>query len=307
MLKESLIRRIFITTLALIILLLICFFPDNNNYQEELTYHKASKIPIFLIDDKNYVARTSILKTSMTNDDLIKEIIDILTINSLKSVYIPNGFKAIIPKDTKLLDIKLENNLLSLNFSQEFLNIENNNEDKLLEALLYSLTELKEVQKISLFVEGKQLLKLPSGKKIPKVIDKTIGINKIYNISSLKDTTKTTIYYLSKNDDFYYYIPITMIDNRNMAKVEIIIKELKTTPIYQTNLISYLATNTNLTNYELLENKISLSFDNYLLANLDNKDILEEVKYSLVLSLRDTYNVQEVSLNILNNVENFKV
>ena len=80
-------------------------------------------------------------------------------------------------------------------------------------------------------------------------------------------------------------------------KAEIIIKELKSTPIYHTNLISYLAASTNLSNYELLENSISLSFDNNLIANINDKEMLEEVKYSIALSMKDSYDIDEVLFN----------
>lgn len=120
-------------------------------------------------------------------------------------------------------------------------------------------------------------------------------------MDSIKDTNKTTVYYLSKYDDYYYYVPVTKISNETGEKAEIIIKELKSTPIYHTNLISYLAASTNLTNYELLENSISLSFDNHLLANLNDEDMLEEVKYSIALSLRDSYGIEKVLFNFPEN------
>ena len=40
-----------------------------------------------------------------------------------KENYIPEGFKAIIPKNTKILEISLDNELLKVNFSKEFLNV----------------------------------------------------------------------------------------------------------------------------------------------------------------------------------------
>ena len=123
-----------------------------------------------------------------------------------------------------------------------------------------------------------------------------------YNLDSIKDTSKTTIYYLSKNNDFYYYVPVTEITNNNTERVEVIINNLKSTPTYHTNLISYLTASANLESYELLENSISLSFNNALLANLEEKQIKEEVKYSIALSLRDTYNVKEVSFNVDNEL-----
>ncbi len=304
MLKKSAIRRIILASLALLILLIIYFFPSNETYIEEsLTYVEEIEMPIFLIDKNDYVARTTIVKNKEKTEDIIKEIIDALTIGGDKSSYIPDSFKAIIPKDTKVIDLSLNDGLLKINFSQEFLNVAKEYEEKMLESIIYSLTELNEIKEIMIFVQGEKLTELPhSHKKLPNVLNKNYGINKIYNLDSIKDTSKTTIYYLSKNNDFYYYVPVTEITNNNTERVEVIINNLKSTPTYHTNLISYLTASANLESYELLENSISLSFNNALLANLEEKQIKEEVKYSIALSLRDTYNVKEVSFNVDNEL-----
>ena len=298
MLRRSSIRRIMLATLALFLLLIIYFFPTSPNINESLSYIEKEEIPIFLVDNMEYIARTSIIKTSDNADDLIKEVIESLTIGSNKSNYIREGFKAVIPENTKVLDIKLEDSILTINFSKEILNVSVDNEEKMLEAIIYSLSEIKDIKKIKILVEGKPLTNLPnSNKKLPELLDKNYGINKIYNLDSIKDTSKTTIYYLSKYNDYYYYVPVTKISNENIEKAQIIINELKTTPIYHTNLISYLAASTNLTNYEILEESISLSFDNHLLAGIDDEDMLEEVKYAISLSIRDSYGIDEVIFN----------
>lgn len=308
MIKKSSIRRICVATLALFILLIIYFFPNNDTIiKEHLNYIKRDEMPIFLIDNSNYVARTSIVKSSKNINEQIKEIIETLTNNSKKSSYIRDGFKPIIPQNTKVIDIKLDNEILTINFSKELLNIDKDNEEKMIEAIIYSLTEIKEIKKIKILVENNSLTKLPnSQKKLPDYLDKNYGINKIYNLDSIKESTKTTIYYLSKFQDYHYFVPVTKINNEKTEKVEIIIKELKSTPIYQTNLISYLAASANITNYELLENGIKLSFNNYLIANIKEEEALEEVKYSIALSLRDTYGINEVIFSIPNN-ENTKI
>ena len=301
MIKKSSFRRIMVATLALFILLIIYFFPTTTPIEESLSYIEKQEMPIFLVDSMEYVARTTIVKESDKTEDLIIEIIESLTTNSQKSNYIREGFKAIIPENTKVLNTKLENNILTINFSKEILNVKKEDEEKMIEAIIYSLMEIPEIKKIKILVEGNTLSELPnSKKKLPEILDKNYGVNKIYNLDSIKDTSKTTIYYLSKYNDYYYYVPVTKVSNESMQKAEIIIKELKTTPIYHTNLISYLAASTNLTNYELLENSIALSFDNHLLANIDDKDILEEVKYSIALSLRDSYDIKEVLFNYPN-------
>ncbi len=298
MLRKSSIRRIMLATLALFLLLIIYFFPTSPSISESLSYIEKEEMPIFLVDNMDYIARTSIVKNSDNTTDLIKEVIESLTIGSTKSNYIREGFKAIIPEGTKVLDLKLEDSILTINFSKELLNVSQDTEEKMLEAIIYSLTEINSVKKIKILVEGKSLTNLPnSNKKIPELLDKNYGINKIYNLDSIKDTSKTTIYYLSKYNDYYYYVPVTKISNENLEKAEIIINDLKTTPIYHTNLISYLAASTNLTNYEILEDSISLSFDNHLLAGIDDEDMLEEVKYAISLSIRDSYGINEVIFN----------
>ena len=308
MIKKSSTRRICVATLTLFILLIIYFFPSNDTIiKEHLSYITKDEMPIFLVDNKDYVARTSIVKNSSETIEQIKEIIEALTKNTKKSSYIRDGFKPIIPEGTKILDLKLEENILTINFSKELLNVVHCDEQKMIEAIIYSLTEIKDIKKIKILVEGKPLTNLPnSNKKLPEYLDKSYGINKIYNIDSIKETTKTTIYYLSKNKDYYYYVPVTKVSNEKTERVEIIIKELKSTPIYHTNLISYLAASANMTNYELLESTISLSFNNYLIANMKEEDILEEVKYSIALSIRDTYGINEVIFNIP-DTENTKI
>jgi hypothetical protein len=308
MIKKSSIRRICVATLTLFILLIIYFFPSNDTViKEHLSYITKDEMPIFLVDNSDYVARTSIVKNSSETIEQIKEIIEALTKNTKKSSYIRDGFKPIIPEGTKILDLKLEENILTINFSKELLNVVHCDEQKMIEAIIYSLTEIKDIKKIKILVEGKPLTNLPnSNKKLPEYLDKSYGINKIYNIDSIKETTKTTIYYLSKNKDYYYYVPVTKVSNEKTERVEIIIKELKSTPIYHTNLISYLAASANMTSYEMLENAISLSFNNYLIANIKEEDILEEVKYSIALSIRDTYGINEVIFNIP-DTENTKI
>ena len=150
-----------------------------------------------------------------------------------------------------------------------------------------------------IFIEGQSLTTLPVSKKnLPLVLDKSYGINKIYNLDSIKKTTKTTIYYMSKYDDNLYYIPITKVSNENANPVEVIVNELKSTPIYETNLISYLNASYELQDYEVLENSITLSFNNSLIANLSDETVTEKVRYTLALSLRDTYNIENIVINL---------
>ena len=299
MLKNHALRKILKSTVALFILLLLCIFPKENtdSFSQEVIYIDELTIPIYTIDKHNYVARTNVAKRN--NNDDIKYIIDLLTIDSLTSITLPDGFISIIPKNTKLISYDLKEGLLKLNFSEEFLNISQDNSRKMIESIVYSLCELDNVDKIMIFIENEKLNTLPNSNiTIPLTLDKSFGVNVVFNLIDIKNTTKATIYYIGKNQDSYYYIPITKITNNDTEAVEVIVNELKTTPIYETNLISYLNASYELKDYQILENAIELSFNNQLIANLDEKDIEEKVKYTLALSLRDTYNIEDITINI---------
>ena len=83
---------------------------------------------IYLVDNNNYVSRVSTILTSTKLEDKIKEIINILTIGS--NNYIREGFKKVIPKNTKLLNLEIQDQLVKLNFSKELLNVEQYTKDK---------------------------------------------------------------------------------------------------------------------------------------------------------------------------------
>ena len=295
MLKKLAIKKIIIVSLSFVVLLLIYFFPTTENYNinTTLTYIEPATIPIYLLDHNDLVSRFEIIKNSENTNNLVQEVIDNLTIDGNNSSHIPDNFKKIIPKNTKIINQDLSDGLLKINFTKELLNVKEEEEIKLIESLIYTLTEIEGIEKIMIFVEGENLKELPKTKKIlPNILDRTYGINKVYELESIKEINKITTYYISKMDGFSYYTPVTTITNKQKEKIEVIIEKLKSAPTYQTNLVSYLTASAELLNYQILENSVNLSFNNHIL-NLNNNEILEEVKYTIALSIRDTYNINE--------------
>lgn len=307
MLKKGILKRITISSLALVILLITYFFPTKmeSKIPQTLSYSDIKTSAVYVLDKASWVSRIPIKVNASETLEKAKEILNILTIKSKESEYLPTDFYGVIPVGTTILDLSLDKGILKIDFSKEVLNTTKDLERKMIEAIVYSLTELNEVENVLIFVEGEQLLELPFSKeKLPTILNKDFGINKVYDIDSIKNTTKTTIYYGSKQNDNFYYVPVTYVENNPQEKVEVIIEKLKTSPLYESNLVSFLHANAEMTNYEILENEIKLSFNNYLLDDLTSGNVLEEVKYTIFLSIRDTYNVDKVEFNVENDSEN---
>ena len=310
MLKKMLLRKIAVATSLVIIMLMLYLVPANKdeidlNKNQKLEYVYPNDLEvIYLLDNNNYLSRT---KISVNNkDELSKatDLIETLTDGGKKSSIIPNGFKSLLPKNTKVLDLTLKDKVLTINFSKEFNNINASLEEKLIESLAYTLTSINGIDKIKIMVEGTPLSKLPNSKiKLPEYLDKNYGINKKYELTSLQDIDSYTIYYVLNYNDEVYYTPVTKyINNQNQDKVKIIIDELSSSLVYESNLMSYLDTNVKLHDYELADNVIKLNFNELILSDITNNLILEEVMYTIGLSLCEDLNIDEVVF-LVNNRE----
>lgn len=303
MLKKMSIRKIMVSTLTLFILLIIYLMPDSIDGKEiSLTNDNIEYIysntleTIYLLDSNDYVARTKIDSCKCEGVDKARDLINGLIIDGTKSNIIPNGFKSIIPAGTSIKDISLDNGVLTINFSKELLEITKEYEEKMIESIVYTLTSIEGIDKVIIKVEGEILDKLPiSGKTLPTYLDKDYGINKIYDITAMKDIDSYTLYYVNTYNDNSYYVPVTKyINNDSQDKIKVIIEELYSAPIYETTLMSFLNSNTKLLDYKLEDGKLTLNFSEDILSDVTTNNILEEVIYTISLTMNDNYGVEEV-------------
>ena len=299
MIKKKMIRKIIVASCALFALLLLYLVPENNklNINEKLDYTKPDILTssIYLLDDYNYVAKTEVVTNTKKIEDKIKELLTILITGNNLENRIPNGFKAIIPADTKILSIKYEDGLAKIDFSKDLLDIDESLEEKMVEAIIYTVTSIDDVKKVIIYVEGDVLSYLPKSKiTLPSTLDRNFGINKVYDFTKTKDINQVTIYYLKNKNDDYYYVPVTKYLNDSRDKIKIIIDELTSYNSYNTNLMSYLNSNTELLAIEKQDNILELTFNSYIFEDVSEKEILEEVIYTICMSIKDNYDVDEV-------------
>lgn len=300
MLKNKLKKRIFLIISSLIIIFIVYLFPTKKIETINNVKKNYKEAYIYLLDQNNYVARVNIILNENDNLNKIKEIINYLTIDGNKSNYIKEGFTPIIPKNTRLLSVDIDNNIVKLNFSKELLNTPDNKIDQLISSLIYSITSLNNGYKLSIYIEGNILTKLPNNKLIDPILDRSYGINKVFNINNIVGTTKTTIFYLSKQDKYYYYIPITLVNNNQDDKIKIIIEEMASKSVYNTNLISYIK-DIKKAAYEIKNDYIVLNLNS---NSFSSKELIEETIYTFNLSIKENYNITKVVYYIDDNLYN---
>lgn len=306
MLKRMFLKKAILISATLFAITLLYLIPKERIYNlkvnSEVEYIDKSILThtIYLLDKNNYLGMTKVV---ISNNDInikAKELLEALISNNDK---LPNGFKGLIPNDTKINSIKYENNLIKVDFSKELFEVKEQDEEKMIEAIVYTLTSIKEIEKVIIYVEGEILTKLPNSKiNLPSTLDRNYGINKEYNLENYQDVNHVTIYYSSKDN---YYIPVTKYYNGDKNKIKIIIDELASSYIYNTNLMSYLNSNTKLLATEQELDTLFLVFNDYIFNDINTRNILEEVAYSISLSINDSCNIKNV-VYMVDNEEIYK-
>ncbi len=303
MLRTKAIRKIFLTTLTVFILLTVFTITNYNNDNDNVlrTNLEIEDIAglktnvIYLLNDEGLLVQDRVLLDGSSVEEKIEKLLINLIEGSTCSF--ADGLSKVIPKGTIIKNVMVGNKYVTIDFSKELLNVSEDKEKSMITAIVYSVMDLDDFLGVSILVEGDNLEEYPNSKeKINKILDKRIGINKNYDITSLNNINRVVIYYLENINDDLYYVPVTKYVNDDREKINIIIEELASSYIYESNLMSFLNSNVSLLEYEEKENIMSLNFNDYLFDG--NDKVLEEVLYSIAYSVFDNYDVSMVSFEV---------
>lgn len=303
MLRTKAIRKIFLTTLTVFILLTVFTITNYNNDNDNVlrTNLEIEDIAglktnvIYLLNDEDLLVQDRVLLDGSSVEEKIEKLLINLIEGSTCSF--ADGLSKVIPKGTIIKNVMVGNKYVTIDFSKELLNVSEEKEKSMITAIVYSVMDLDDFLGVSILVEGDNLEEYPNSKeKINKILDKRIGINKNYDITSLNNINRVVIYYLENINDDLYYVPVTKYVNDDREKINIIIEELASSYIYESNLMSFLNSNVSLLEYEEKENIMSLNFNDYLFDG--NDKVLEEVLYSIAYSVFDNYDVSMVSFEV---------
>lgn len=292
MIKKYTINKICVTSVSLFLILMFYLVPSTPESEVKIDKSIGDKkeVVVYLMDKDYYLGRMIEYASYDNIVDLVNKKLDIL-INGSDEL---NSFSPIIPKNTKVNSIKVDKNNIYIDFSKDILNVSKYNEELMIESIIYTITDINGIDNIYLSINKEPLKILPkSNKEIPYPLNRSYGINKKYDLDSLNNITKTTIYFNKSYDDIEYLVPITKVMNTTSEKIDIIIEELKSIVNAQYNLNSYIPNNLEVVSHEVNDDKMNLIFNEFILDK-EKLVVLEEVKYAIAQSIFDNYNVKEV-------------
>ena len=291
MLKRKAFNRIFFSTVAFFLVFTLYNLKVVNNSDINNKIEKnINKETVYTLNNDNYISKTDVYVGKFyTLEDKIKEKLEIMTSENNKNALLPSYFKPILPENTKVLDVVVEDSLVKVYFSKELNNINEEQSEKMIEAIVYTITD-ENVLGIEIYV-GDELLKyVPHTKKeLPTILTKDFGINKTYEIFSSNNIAKVVMTYYTNCGEDLCEVPVTKYVNDDREVLEIVFDELSEVS-YDSNLISLLE-NTKIINYKINKNNISVNINN---------DITEEEANLIFSSIFNNYDVEKVKL-LVNN------
>ena len=311
MLKKMITKKILISTFCLFALFLLYMIPKDTIYtlkdiKQEVNYVEQNKNlqTVFLLDKDQMLGKTEYVSDVLSSQDINKQVTDSISVlikDGANESKVPNGFQAIIPSDTKIISSSFENGIYKIDFSKELLDVKEDMEEKIVEAIVFTATSNKNVKQVIIYIDGDTLTYLPKSKTyIPATLDRSFGINKTFHISSTDHIQSVIVYFLKEYNQEEYYVPVTKYVNDQREKVKIIIDELSSSQVYDSNLMSYLDSNVKLETATVEDDVLHLNFNQNIMSSLDDEPILEEVIYTIALSIQDNYDVSQVSFEVEN-------
>lgn len=287
MLKRRAFEKIFLTTFIVFILVIISTFCMNYEDHDKINKNNKNNFLLYTINKDDYVASTPVfVENNLTLEEKILDVLNIMVTNNNKNYLLPSYSSPILPNGTKVLNVKLNGDILKISFSEELYNVSSEQASKMIESLVYTLTEFDEVLGIEIYVGNDLLSYVPNTlDSLPTLLTRDFGINKVYDLNSNMNIKKV---YLNYYDDSNNNIVVTKYLNDKRESIEIIIEQLVNYSNLD-NVVSYLDFDTKLVNYVISNDVIELVF---------NKDISgDELLYNQVVSsVFLNYDVSKVRL-----------
>lgn len=292
MLKKKAFNRIFLTTIVFFVVFSLYSLKETEDHYNEVKFEQKEEnlANIYTLNDDNYISKTAVyVSKNLSLEDKIKEKLEIMIAENNKNALLPSYFNPILPENTKVEDVVVEESLVKVYFSKELMNITEEQSEQMIEAITYTITD-ENILGIEIYVEGNMLKYVPhTNKKLPAVLTEDFGINKTYEISKTDNIVKIVMTYYGSDNNDYYEIPVTKYVNDDREKLEIIIEELEN--LCTVNNLKTLVENLEVLEYNIEDTKITLNI---------NKDLTSAEENILLTSIFNNYDIDKIELLVKN-------
>lgn len=273
--------------------------------EKEETEKQSLGIELYFMTQTGHVAPYTLNLPS--SKGIAKEVLKFMVKEGPGQAMLPKGFTPILPKGTQVKALNIQNGVATIDFSKEFLNYKQEEEEDLLSAVAWTLTGFSTVNEVNIWVDGKPLAVMPKGKTPAQGLTRNDGIN--LEVAKGTDITRSmpvTLYFLGQlPDNHTYYVPVTRMVNATDNVGETVINELVKGPQLESGLSAALDTTLKVNKVQVKGDLAVADFGEQLLQYGKNA-ASEEALQTIVLSLTENTAAEKVKL-VVNGKQNVTI
>ncbi|MDD4781099.1 MAG: GerMN domain-containing protein [Tissierellia bacterium] len=147
--------------------------------------------------------------------------------NEIEQRIAQSGLHGVLPKNTEVRGMSIKDGVCRIDFSQHILNTQSyEQEQNMMTALTYTLTEFPTIDKVEILVEGQELATLSKGYAIDTAFER-----KNINLLGEQNGANYTVYYKAPDTEVAgYYVPVTFSAEKVENPVSAVLSKLFSGP-----------------------------------------------------------------------------
>ena len=271
---------------------------SNQTPQEQIVYTSEDYYVVYALHESDNLVKTYVEKGE--EQDPIHAIFDVLT---TKSNQLPAGTTSLISPMTTLNDYKLDNGVLTLDLSADFLDYTTEEEQDLLSSLVWTYTELADVDKVKFEIDGESVNNLNGALSVGRGLDRSMGINLELDTTNYDETQLVTLYFVTDDSQEGLLVPVTRLISASTDPITYAVSALIQGPVNE-NYISVFDQNTTLLSEPVVsDGLISLNFSKELYYDSEQTKVSSMMLTQLVMTLTELEDIEMVSVSINGNIK----
>jgi germination protein M len=258
---------------------------------------KTTGVELYFKTNNGHVAPYTLNLPASTG--IAKEVLKFMVKEGPGVSMLPEGLTPILPKGTQVKALNISDGVATIDFSKEFLNYKEDEEEDLLSAVTWTLTGFSTIDEVNIWVDGKPLAVMPKKKTPAQGLTRKDGINlEVAEGTDLTRSMPVILYFMGQlpNNEIYY-VPVTRMVNPSDQIGETVMNELIKGPQYDSGLSAALDNTLAVNKVQVKGKVVSADLGEQLLQygkNTASKDAIQ----TIVLSLTENTDADKVQLTV---------
>ncbi|CDQ18224.1 germination protein M [Halobacillus karajensis] len=254
---------------------------------------------VYLLDANGMVAPQTLELPA--SEEVATQVLEYMVKDGPVTNLLPNGFEAVLPAGTEINGVNAkEDGTLVVDVSEDFKNYEAKDEEKILQAMTYTLTQFDNVKRIKLWINGHEQDVMPvDGTPISEGVSRSDGINNQVGMETdIMNSEAVTVYFPAQNGEQVYQVPVTTRVSKGDDEYAAMVQALLEGPEVGSPLMNPFNEGSEMVKSKLENGVLALSFNENILTGTDEPSLSDAALASLVMSLTDLADVESVEVHV---------